>query len=112
MKTVDDNKNNLTYFVRVDWHLPERELTKTSEANLCFEHLKTCLVLWRGVGTVAEKVLQYAALGGGYHLCFFPKLQEVFDVDATFSCCCTPLGHWGYHSSQAIFTPGRSRRSH
>ena len=44
VKTVDDSKNNLTYFVRVDWHLPERELTKTSEANLCFEHLKTCLL--------------------------------------------------------------------
>ena len=41
---IDDNKNNLTYFVRVDWHLPERELTKKSEANLCFEHLKTCLL--------------------------------------------------------------------
>ena len=44
VETVDDNKNNLTYFVRVDWHLPERELTKTSEANLCFEHMKTCLL--------------------------------------------------------------------
>ena len=44
MKAVDDSKNNLTYFVRVDWHLPERELAKTSEANLCFEHLKTCLL--------------------------------------------------------------------
>ena len=44
VKTVDDSKNNLTYFVRVDWHLPERELTKTSEANLCFEHFKTCLL--------------------------------------------------------------------
>ena len=44
VKTVDDSKNNLTYFVRVDWHLPERELTKTSEANLCFEHLQTCLL--------------------------------------------------------------------
>ena len=44
VKAVDDNKNNLTYFVRVDWHLPERELTKTSEANLFFEHLKTCLL--------------------------------------------------------------------
>ena len=43
MKTVDDSKNNLTYFVRVDWHLPERELTKTSEENLCFEHLM-CLL--------------------------------------------------------------------
>ena len=41
---VDDNKNNLTYFVRVDWHLPERELTKTSEANLFLEDLKTCLL--------------------------------------------------------------------
>ena len=44
VKAVDDNKNNLTYFVRVDWHLPERELTKTSEANLFLEHLKTCLL--------------------------------------------------------------------
>ena len=44
MKAIDDNKNNLTYFVRVDWHLPERELTKKSEANLFFEHLKTCLL--------------------------------------------------------------------
>ena len=44
VKTVDDSKNNLSYFVRVDWHLPERELTKTSEANPCFEHLKTCLL--------------------------------------------------------------------
>ena len=32
VKAFDDNKNNLTYFVRVDWHLPERELTKTSES--------------------------------------------------------------------------------
>ena len=45
MKAVDDSKNNLTYFVRVDWHLPERELTKTFEANLFSEHLKTCLML-------------------------------------------------------------------
>ena len=44
VKAVDDNKNNLTYFVRVDWHLPERELTKKSEANLFLEHLKTCLL--------------------------------------------------------------------
>ena len=44
VKAVDDNKNNLTYFVRVDWHLPERELTKKSEANLFFEHLKPCLL--------------------------------------------------------------------
>ena len=44
VKAVDDNKNNLTYFVRVDWHLPERELTKKSEANLFFEHLKKRLL--------------------------------------------------------------------
>ena len=44
VRAVDDNKNNLTYFVRVDWHLPERELTKKSEANLILEHLKTCLL--------------------------------------------------------------------
>ena len=49
MKAVDDNKNNLTYFVRVDWHLPERELTKKSEATLFLELLKTacCLVVSR-----------------------------------------------------------------
>ena len=47
VKAVDDNKNNLTYFVRVDWHLPERELTKKSETTLCLELLKTacCLVV-------------------------------------------------------------------
>ena len=44
VKAVDDNKNNLTYFVRVDWHLPERELTKKSEANLFLGALEDVLV--------------------------------------------------------------------
>ena len=30
---VDDTKNHLTYFVRVDWHLPGRELSKMSEVS-------------------------------------------------------------------------------
>ena len=37
-------KNNLTYFVRVDWHLPERELTKKSEGNLFLGALEDVLV--------------------------------------------------------------------
>ena len=45
VKAVDDNKTNLTYFVRVDRHLPERELTKKSEANLFLEHLKILVAL-------------------------------------------------------------------
>ena len=44
VRAVDDNKNNLTYFVRVDWHLPERELTKKSEGSLFFDDLWTCLL--------------------------------------------------------------------
>ena len=47
VKAVDDNKTNLTYFVRVDRHLPERELTKKSEANLFLEHLKILVALLR-----------------------------------------------------------------
>ena len=43
---VDDTKNHLTYFVRVDWHLPGRELSEMSEVAVVFAHV--CIMGWHG----------------------------------------------------------------
>ena len=86
MKAVDDNKNNLTYFVRVDWHLPERELTKTSEANLCVEGLKTCSVLRCSFGKVEDQKRFSNILPSFGGITFFflsATCRKVFEVDAT-----------------------------
>ena len=36
VRAVDDTKNHLTYFVRVDWHLPGRELSEMPEVAVVF----------------------------------------------------------------------------
>ena len=69
VKAVDDNKTNLTYFVRVDRHLPERELTKKSEANLLLEHLKIPVaLLW--VLSMSER-----------NVCYLFVVLEWFDCE-------------------------------
>ena len=44
VSAVDDTKNHLTYFVRVDWHLPGRELSRMSEVAVVFAHV--CIMGW------------------------------------------------------------------
>ena len=46
VRAVDDTKNHLTYFVRVDWHLPGRELSRMSEVAVVFAHV--CIMGWHG----------------------------------------------------------------
>ena len=46
VRAVDDTKNHLTYFVRVDWHLPGRELSRMSEVAVVVAHV--CIMGWHG----------------------------------------------------------------
>ena len=99
MKAVDDNKTNLTYFVRVDWHLPERELTKKTEANLGVERLKTCSVLRCSFGKVEDQKRFSNILPsfGGITFSFSPQLAE-----KCLKWMQPFIGYWGYLSSQPI----------
>ena len=44
VRAVDDTKNHLTYFLRVDWHLPGRELSRMSKVAVVVAHV--CIMGW------------------------------------------------------------------
>ena len=61
---VDDTKNHLTYFVRVDWHLPGRELSKMSEVSQVMlqpDWLRMAVLRFHDVACVGMSVICLAA---------------------------------------------------
>ena len=89
VRAGDDTKNHLTYFVRVDWHLPGRELSRMSEVAVVVAHV--CIMGWHGWlwGPLMTPKITLPTLFEGLALAGTWTLQNVW------GCCsgCTCLHH-------------------
>ena len=86
VRAVDDTKNHLTYFVRVDWHLPGRELSRMSEVAVVVAHV---CIMGDCEGRWWHQKSPYLLCSSGLALAGTWTLQNVWGCCS----CCTCLHH-------------------